>query len=168
MSVFPVFLCSLFIYLMLHDKYIVNSIQYLFLVPIPFPSKQVIPSLPSFPRWDAIADNVSSTLDSCTLMIRFPVMSPVHPRWFSSTVSNDTNMVTCVMANLGSKISIGPAMSLISLLSQDSSLSHSPDETSSLQASLLSFWRWACVHQARSATCLLTYLYLLPFSFTLF
>lgn len=95
-------------------------------------------------------------------MSRSPTMSASHPKWFSSSISNDTNMVICVVTNLVSEISTGPVMFLIYPLSQENFLSHFPDElfwTNSPQASfsatLLSFCWQPCVHQTQSsATCL--------------
>lgn len=102
---------------------------------------------------------LSITPDSYTFISRSPAVSASHPEWFSSSVLNDANMVT----NLVSKISTGPAMSPVYPLSQDIYRSHSRDElfqTNTPQdpfsATLLNFHRQPGVHQARSATCLLT------------
>lgn len=67
-------------------------------------------------------------------------MSSSYPRWFRSSVSNDTNMVTYTITILGSKIYTGPAMSTVFPLSQDSCLSHSLDELFQTLATLLSLF----------------------------
>ena len=85
--------------------------------------------------------------------------------------------MTYTITTLGPKLSIGPAMSPVSPLSQDSSLCHVPDELfQTLTTCLIPFLSHSsqllhlpCVHQGRSSLpfCLPTYL-CLSFWFTLF
>lgn len=101
----------------------------------------------------------------------FPVMSPVHSRWFSSTVSSDKNMVTCIIASLETKISTGHAMSLIfylrtasspiSLMSQSQ---HGPLSSSLILSHSSHFLQVALYSSNKICylpSCLLIYLYLL-------